>query len=91
MASCFKYQCLYKNSNADIGKIAKICLSGDVVVSVETEGKQKITRDSLIQLLDNRIWSSKFWLSLGGICLAAFAFRKREKWKELIRSRLASA
>lgn len=90
VASCVKSWCSYKDSHADVGKIAKICLSGDVVVSVETEGKQKVTRDSLILLLDNGIWWSKFWLSLGGIYLAAFAFRKREKWKKVIRSRLAS-
>lgn len=90
VASCFKFQCLYRNSHADVGKTAKICLSGDVVTSIETDGEQKVTRDSLIYVLANSIWWSKFWLGLGGICLAVFAFRGREKWKELIRSRFTS-
>lgn len=90
VASCFKFQCLYKNSHADVGKIAKICLSGDVVISVETEGNLKVSRERLIYVLDNGIWWSKLWLGFGVICLGIFAFQDQEKWKALIRSRLSS-
>lgn len=90
VASCFKFQCLYKKSHADVGKIAKICLSGDVVISIETEGELKVSREKLIYVLDNGIWWSKFWLGLGVICLGIFAFRDREKWKALIQSRFSS-
>lgn len=90
VASCFKFQCLYKNSHSDVGKAAKICLSGDVVVSIEAEGELKVTRDRTISELDNKIWWSKLKLALGGICLAFFALREWGNWKALIRSRFAA-
>ena len=79
VASCFKFRCSYKDWYGDVGKTAKICLSGDVVVSIETEGELKVTRDKLIVALGSSIWWSKFWVALGGICLAIFAFLKRKK------------
>lgn len=90
VASCFKFRCSYKNWYGDVGKVAKICVSGDVVVSIETEGELKITRDKLIVALNSSIWWSKFWVALGGTCLAILAFLKRKKWMESIRSRFAS-
>lgn len=90
VASCFKFRCSYNGWYRDVGKAANICLSGDVVVSIETGGDIKITRDSLIVALDSSIWWSKFWVGLGGICLAIFAFLMRNKWMESIRSRFGS-
>lgn len=89
VASCFKFRCSYKDWYGDVGKAAKICVSGDVVVSIETEGELKITREKLIFALGSSIWWSKFWVAIGGICLAIFAALKRKIWMEFIRSRFA--
>lgn len=89
VASCSQFRCSYNNWRSDVGKTAKICLSDDVVVSIEIEGIQKVSRDILIARLENIIWWSEFWLGLGGICLAIFAFVKRKKWREFIRSPLS--
>jgi hypothetical protein len=83
IASCFKFRCSYKDWYSDVGKAAKICLAGDVVVSIETDGKLKMTREKMIYVLDNSIWWDKFWGGLGGICLAIFAFLKQKKMDEV--------
>jgi hypothetical protein len=89
IASCFDFQCTYKNWRADLGKAANICLSGDVVVSIETEGELRITRDGLIDALNTRIWGWEAMLGLGLLCLAIFTYRERGKWKALWQTRFA--
>lgn len=73
-------RCDYKNWRADIGKTATICLSDDVVVSIETEEGVKVNRESLIHSIDHSIWWDKLMMSLGFVALAIFAFIRRKKW-----------
>jgi hypothetical protein len=83
---CSKSDCSYQGWGSDVGKFARICFSGDSLVSVEVEGMARLTREGLLEKMNSLIWWRTLAIAVGMISLGIFAFNEREQLKALVRA-----
>lgn len=77
IVTCSNPMCSYLGWGTDVGKTATVCLSGDMLVSVEVNGVSRRTPDGLRSEINEAIWWRKIAFGVGLFCLGLFVFMER--------------
>jgi hypothetical protein len=82
---CSGFECSYHGFIPDLGKRAKLCYSGEVLVSAEVNGVSRLTRDERLDDMTNRIWLNKIMVLVALFCFGISVYLERRNIRSLAR------